>query len=431
MKEIELRYTRPQLDIFFSDEQARHVLVQKGRRFGATKGAANACIEWLIEGQHILWGDTIHSNINKYFERYFLPELKANKIEFNWAKQERTLTAGKGHIDFRSADNPENWEGFGYSRIILNEAGIILSNPYLYTNAVRPMMLDHPDAVLYALGVPKGKLLKDGKEHPFYTLCKKKGEKGYRVLQYSSYDNPLLSPDDIRELELDMSAMDSTQVEQEIYGNFIDRVGGNPFAIQYDKDRHSLGCHFQPNRTLYVSFDFNLDPFAIIFSHIWEDKEGLHYHIFDEMSIQGGTLANGVKDILAKYGQHRHMMVITGDYNGTARQMAAPDGLSHYLTLKRMIGLTDRQFDIRPNPRHSNSRSDCNFILANAEDFRVSPNCVHLERDLRTVEVDSDEKIIKVNRSKVEQRADHLDAFRYLCNTKALQDWAKRKQMIR
>jgi hypothetical protein len=125
------------------------------------------------------------------------------------------------------------------------------------------------------------------------------------------------------------------------------------------------------------------------------------------------------------------MMVITGDYNGTARQMAAPDGLSHYLTLKRMIGLTDRQFDIRPNPRHSNSRSDCNFILANAEDFRVSPNCVHLERDLRTVEVDSDEKIIKVNRSKVEQRADHLDAFRYLCNTKALQDWAKRKQMIR
>lgn len=398
-------------------------MVQKGRRFGATKGAANACIEWLIEGQHILWGDTIHSNINKYFERYFLPELKANNIDFTWAKQERCLRVGKGYIDFRSADNPENWEGFGYSRIILNEAGIILSNPYLYTNAVRPMMLDHPDAVLYALGVPKGKMLKDGKEHPFYTLCKKKGESGYRVLQYSSYDNPLLSPDDIRELEMDMSAMDSTQVEQEIYGNFIDRVGGLPFAHAFDPIRHSLPCDYNEHRPLFISFDFNIDPFAAIFYHVWRDGEGHHFHVFDEETIKGGTIDEMCSRIQAKYGNKLSTVTITGDYNGNARSMVTPDKASAYQQIKRILRLRDLNFDLRTNPKHTNSREDCNYFLHNFHDFRVSPKCVNLTRDLRTVEVNSEQQIIKQNRQHTEQRADHLDAWRYAVNGRDVQRW--------
>ncbi len=37
--------------------------------------------------------------------------------------------------------------------------------------AVLPMMMDHPEAQLFALGVPKGKYLKTGKIHPFYQDC--------------------------------------------------------------------------------------------------------------------------------------------------------------------------------------------------------------------------------------------------------------------
>lgn len=429
MKEIELRYTQPQLDIFFSEEKARHVMVKKGRRFGATKGAANACIEWLIEGQHILWGDTIHSNINKYFDRYFLPELNENKIDFQWAKQERCLRVGKGYVDFRSADNPENWEGFGYSRIILNEAGIILSNPYLYTNAVRPMMLDHPDAVLYALGVPKGKMLKDGTEHPFYTLCKKEGSEGYRVLTYSSYDNPLLSVEDIEQLEMDMSMMDAHQVKQEIYGEFIDKATGNVFASQYDQDTQKKECKHQPHRTIYLSVDFNIDPFALIFAHVYDDHEGFHVHVFDELTIKSGSLPEAAKQIRAKYGRYLHLMTVTGDYNGNNRNMSQADNASNYKLLKRMLALRDSQVVTKPNPKHENSRSDVNFLLAQCKDVRIDPKCVNLERDLRIVEVDMDEKIVKSKRNKVAERADHLDAFRYLVNTKEVQSWIKRTQL--
>lgn len=225
MKSIELSYTNPQIDIFFNIPiGVKYQIVTKGRRFGATRGAAHACIEYCLEGQKILWGDTINSNIDRYYERYFLPALKQSGLNFEYKKQQKQLYIENGYIDFRSADNPENWEGFGYNKIFLNEAGIILKNKYLYTNAVLPMMMDSPNSVLYALGVPKGKTLKNGEEHPFFTLFKnaKNNMPGYKWFQFSSYDNPLLSKDDIQALEAEIRRMNPEMVKQEIYGEFVD-----------------------------------------------------------------------------------------------------------------------------------------------------------------------------------------------------------------
>jgi len=229
VKNIELTYTPQQMDMFFNiPVGVRFLIVPKGRRFGATKGAGNASIEWCLDGDKILWGDTINSNIDRYFERYFLPELKKNDIEYNYNKQHKQLNIGNGYIDFRSADRPENWEGFGYDKIILNEAGIILKNKYLYTNAVLPMMMDSPNSLLIAMGVPKGKLIKNNEEHPFYTLFKsaKNKQEGYYLRQYTSYDNPLLSENDVKELAQEIKRMNPAMEQQEIYGQFVDGATG-------------------------------------------------------------------------------------------------------------------------------------------------------------------------------------------------------------
>ena len=229
MISLNLKYTKPQSAIFFEQPQtARFIIVPKGRRFGATKGAMNAAIEWAIDGEPILWGDTINGNIDRYFERYAKPELIRSKIDFSFNSVQKKLTFSHcdGFIDFRSADRPENWEGFGYKRIILNEAGIILRNDYLYTNAVLPMMMDYPNTQLFAMGVPKGRMKKDGKEHKFYTLQRfaEEGRSGYVSMTFSSYDNPLLNKSDIEELEQEIKSMNPLMVEQEIYGKFVDQV---------------------------------------------------------------------------------------------------------------------------------------------------------------------------------------------------------------
>jgi hypothetical protein len=44
---------------------------------------------------------------------------------------------------------------------------------------------------------------------------------------------------------------------------------------------------------------------------------------------------------------------------------------------------------------------------------------------MRTVEVDAEGKIKKSDRSKTAQRSDHLDAFRYMVNSKAIRNWRK------
>ena len=226
---LHVKYT-PQQDAIFFDQKAgvRFVVVRKGRRFGATKGAMNAALEWAIEGKQVLWGDTINSNIDRYVERYAKPELTSGKIPYSYSIQQKKLTFpfSKGFIDFRSADRPENWEGFGYHEIILNEAGIILKNDYLYTNAVLPMLMDFENSRLWALGVPKGKKRKDGKEHKFYTLHRHamEGRDGYNSMKFSSYDNPLLNAEDVQDLETEIESMNPTMVRQEIYGDFVDEV---------------------------------------------------------------------------------------------------------------------------------------------------------------------------------------------------------------
>jgi len=226
---IDLTYTPAQVEMFFNIiPGTKYQVVTKGRRFGATRGAAHAFIEWAIEGKKLLWGDTIHSNIDRYFDRYFLPALKQSNISYNYQRQSKQLIIENGYIDFRSADRPENWEGFGYDVIFLNEAGIILKNKYLYTNAVLPMLMDSQTSLLIAAGVPKGKLDKNNNEHPFYTIYKAAKNKapGYNLLEFTSYDNPLLPKEEIIELEKEISRMSPGMVEQEIYGRFVDSVSG-------------------------------------------------------------------------------------------------------------------------------------------------------------------------------------------------------------
>lgn len=230
--ELELGYTPSQLEIFFNiPKGTRYLIVTKGRRFGATKGASNAFIEWMLEGQQLLWGDTISSNIDRYIDRYFKPELIKSEIPYSYSTQKKVLqllTPGGGYTDFRSADRPENWEGFGYNKIFLNEAGIILKNDYLYTNAVLPMLMDFPDSLMIAAGVPKGKFTKQEKEHRFYALYKsaKAKLKGFHCLEYSSYDNPLLSASDIEELASEIKSMNPEMEQQEIYGKFVEGADG-------------------------------------------------------------------------------------------------------------------------------------------------------------------------------------------------------------
>ena len=221
MVNLKVPLHKKQKEIFALSNKYKYVVFAKGRRFGFTHGAMLYVIASVLGGKYkkVLWGDTTHANVNRYIKRYGIPLLKQIPQDlWKWNKNENLIEFYIGDelrwIDFRSADRPENWEGFGYDLIVLNEAGIILKNRYLWENSVAPMLLDNPNSKAIIGGAPKGKNL-------FYELWKKaeKDPKRYVAKQYTSYDNPLLDKAEIKALE---ESLPPEAVRQEIYAEFID-----------------------------------------------------------------------------------------------------------------------------------------------------------------------------------------------------------------
>lgn len=419
---IDLAFTPQQAQIFEYQGPARFHAIAKGRRFGFTYGAATACIGWCLEyasrGEEcpILWGDTVHGNLTRYVERMFLPRLR--DIPHHWRQQDKQLEICGVPIDLRSAEQPQNWEGFKYRKIILNEAGLIFQDPYLYTNAVLPMMMDYANAELFAGGVPKGKILKDGREHPFYTLYKRgmQGSPLHRSLTFTSRDNPFLREEDVQTLRDEILAMSPEQVRQEIEGEFIDAVSGQLFAHKFDQGKHVKECQQIPSQAHYISLDFNIEPFCGIFAHIWEDAKGPHCWIFREESVKDATITE-MSQRIKSVVPHQLLIQMTGDHGGSARRLGEKSASSMFDDLTRILGIQSRQLELPPNPPHLKSREDVNYVLVHHPDFRIDPSCKGLIRDLLSVCVEPDGKIIKADRKQVAQQSDFLDTLRYLVNT--------------
>ena len=223
---LDLTYHPNQAALF--DHPAKVKTSNKGRRFGLTQGVSHYIIENAADKsfKSILWVDTINANIDRYVDRYFKPKLKVlPESMWKWNIQRKEMkffmdggTTASTFVDFRSADHPENIEGFGYDFVFLNEAGIILKDRALYENSIRPMFMDHdPRAVIG--GTPKGKNL-------FFELVNKSKSgdsryQGWENFHFTSYDNPFLKRSVIDELSETLPEMVR---RQEIYAEFLEDV---------------------------------------------------------------------------------------------------------------------------------------------------------------------------------------------------------------
>lgn len=422
-RKLEFEYSEIQEDVMFNwPEGIRYKIWRKGRRSGGTKGPANGICETMTTnpGISVLWGDTIVDNIKKYVERYVEPCLKKNKIKYTWYSQEKKLLIGDSFCDFRSSDNPETWEGFGYDLIFLNEAGIILKTPGLYTRSVLPMLIDNPKSRLIAAGVPKGKKLKTGEEHLFYTLYKRALENPDKYMTYitSTYDSPFIDLESARQLEEEMFSLGGASlVAQEIYGEFVDRKATDPFVIHYNEARHLAPVELDINKQLFLSIDFNLRPFGLIAAHIWRDSKGWHYHRVDEMKIQQGSIPAMIDEIKLRYYPWIPTMKLTGDAMGKRGDLSQRDNSSYYMQLETGLGLSRSQLVIPANPTHENSKEDVNYVFYYHPDNKINPaKCSGLIFDIENVEVDAEGKILKHNRKVESQRADLMDCERYMIN---------------
>jgi hypothetical protein len=430
--DLNLTYSKAQVQVFFPKESERFpkfTIVTKGRRAGLTKGAANAFIEYGLDDSFhflpkgdifLLWGDTISTNIDRYFDRYFYPILKElPQSIWKWEGTKKILKVGRATIDFRSADRPENWEGFGYHLIFLNEAGIILEDDYLYDNAVLPMLIDFKDAKLIAGGVPKGKVSKTG-QHKFYKLYNEAvtANPDYRHFQLTARDNPFIS---FEELQNIAKGLDQMTIDQEIEGLFID-ANAKSFLYAFDSKKHVIPEYkLNPHLPILVSFDFNVDPMTAILSQQLDVKSCT---VFDEFVLPNSSTPELCDAIIAKYHRWMGKFEITGDASGNARQAFERGGVSHYTKIKETFDVATYQFKVRrQNMSHINSRIVCNSVLQNAN-FAITENCKMTIDDAIQTRVDGFGKIIKTK----EKGAHLFDNIRYTIDA-CFPDWIDKPEL--
>lgn len=211
----------------------------------------------------------------------------------------------------------------------------------------------------------------------------------------------------------------------------------NRFALDWEDETHIKTCWHKKEYPLYISMDFNIDPFAFIFYQIYQDAEGWHLWVFDEATIKAGTIGKAVGHIKKKFTKaDMWRCVITGDYNGNKREMSQADHASNFEQIRRELQIKPKQIQTSSNPRHVNSRNDLNYVLYHSGegkdkiDFRVDPRCENTIRDMRFVEANGEGGIVKSNRKELHQLADHMDAVRYAINHKDVMKWIRWRQKM-
>lgn len=251
----------------------------------------------------------------------------------------------------------------------------------------------------------------------------------YTVHHSTYHDNKWIGQEFIAFLE-QMREADPYYYDVYCLGLWGQRKITNPFATQYDPVKHEKVVLYDYQMPVYVSLDFNLSPMAATYWHMWEDEHGEHVHCFDEDTIDNANVLKWCDVFKQKYPNSIPMLKITGDAMGKQGNITERDNASNYELIRRTLGLRSSQIELSGNPTHQNSRSDTNFVLFHHKDFKINPSaCPNTCRDMKSVECDAFNSIIKKNRKDLSQRADHIDTVRYFINT-FMRTWIKHKQRV-
>jgi len=409
---VEVELPRPhEKQQFLLDNRKRFNVLKCGRRFGKTELCQELILETFERAEfagyfsptykdlYEVWKTTLHNFHNVISSK---SETVKQVVFINGAK-----------VDFWSMEEPNSGRGRKYHRAIMDECEKAHKFQEAWEQAISPTLTDFGGDA-YFLSTPKF-----GDTH-FKELCKKEiaNPDLWKTFIYSTYDNPHIP---VKEIEVMRMMLPQPVFDCEYLALDVDGKAMNPFAYQYDAAYHeTIEAKFQDFRPVYVSIDFNLNPFAVTFWHFYQDKEGYHFIGFDEDEIAQGSIPAMITLLQQKIGHIKHLVTITGDAMGNQRQIALKDNATHYQSIQRGLGLSRNQMQIPANPTHANSRDDVNRILFESKQigakihFRINPKTMpNTCRDFRNVQCDATGSIIKGNRNDLNQRGDYIDCGRY------------------
>ena len=222
-------------------------------------------------------------------------------------------------------------------------------------------------------------------------------------------DNPFLDDDYRQMLE---GYKDTNPLYYQVY--CLNQWGvvdtSNKFLYAFSKDTHVQKCKASDSAAIRLSFDFNIDPFAVL---VYQ-RLGDTVNVIDHIRLPNSDIEQVCDAILGRYGEQQ--FIVTGDASGKGRTGVVRGKRSYWEVILNRLNI--RKTDTaRVRVRSKNldlleSRVLCNLVLQNEKiTICIDPKNDHLINDCLYANVD-DRGILVKDRNK--QKNDFLDAFRYL-----------------
>ena len=186
-----------------------------------------------------------------------------------------------------------------------------------------------------------------------------------------------------------------------------------PFAYAF-KDRHiGHGLTHNAKLTVYLSFDFNVDPITCIAVQFGYNKNKLWIHVIKEFRLPNSDIYALCKEIRTYFYETIYFK-ITGDATGKARTAMTKGHTNYYLIIKSELRLTNANFDVPTgNPSVKNTRVLMNTLFMR-EDVLIDDSCKYLIDDLWYCEVNEHGELDK-KKAEADKMGHLLDTWRYYC----------------
>lgn len=200
----------------------------------------------------------------------------------------------------------------------------------------------------------------------------------------------------------------------------------NPWLYGFDRAKHVRPTlPFLPSYSIYLSFDFNNDPFACTAYQMSPDRGSKNSFIHGIKEFSGHIKIEEMCDRI-KSTFPGSILHITGDRSGQNEDIGRNNTL--YDIIASLLGVNKKLLDLNThNLEHADSRIFMNAMMANYPNLLLSQEgCPNLIRQCQNAKVDAESKKPgQLLKDRGLHKNDEFDSFRYLFQT-YFHDWAKK-----
>lgn len=399
---MELLISRPKLHTgqkYVYDNIKRFNVLRNGRRWGKTIFSVRLAIDTILKGGKIGYfvpsfgfSDEFWEEINDRLES-IITYKNVSKLKLNFKTG--------GSVQIFSLEKKRAGRGKKFHRAIIDEVAFVKDMETSWTKAIRPTLADYSGDAFF-MSTP------DGFNNYFYQLdLNSKKFDDWQSFHMPTTSNPFISIDEINDIKNQTDELTYLQEFEAEYVNFV----GRPFAYSFKPIKHiSERATYIQGGTIYLSFDFNVDPMTC---SVFQHTNDFIYQI-DEYRLSSSDIYELLEQIKSKYCNIGSYIRVTGDASGWAREKSTRGLTNMYEIITKELDISLSQVDTpKVNPSHKNNRVLVNSILEKHKCILINPKCVGTIKDLQFVQVLDDGTIDKSD-SKLTH---NLDNFRYYLNS--------------